>query len=90
MSAWSQNTVAKQNVIVDLMELLLKTMEEEYTGTTANLDNYLTGFTDDNNNMNLDSLPSLEVDDELFGDNDVLVKIYQNGNFWCYGNMHSH
>jgi hypothetical protein len=47
MLAWPWNTVAKQKILVDLMELLLKTMEEEYGGATANLDNDLTEFTDD-------------------------------------------
>jgi hypothetical protein len=53
MSAWTWNTVAKQKILDDLMALLIKTMEE-YTGGTANLDNYLTEFTDDNKNMDLD------------------------------------
>jgi hypothetical protein len=45
--AWLWNTVAEQKILVDLMELLLKTMEEEYRGAAANLDNDLTEFTDD-------------------------------------------
>jgi hypothetical protein len=47
MSARLWNTVAEWKILVDLMELLLKTMEEEYGGATANLDNDLTEFTDD-------------------------------------------
>jgi hypothetical protein len=67
MLAWPWNTVSKQNFLIDLMELLLKAMEETI------LDFASTGFTDNNNNMDLNSLPYLEVDDELFDDNDVLV-----------------
>jgi hypothetical protein len=40
------NTVAKQKILVDLVEILLKTMVEGCGGTTANLDNDLTEFTD--------------------------------------------
>jgi hypothetical protein len=47
MLAQPWNTIAKRKILVDLMELLLKTMEEEYRGTTGNLDNDLTEFTDD-------------------------------------------
>jgi hypothetical protein len=53
MLAWPWNAVAEQNVLIDLTELLLKTMEEEYRGASGNFDNYLTGFADDNNNMDL-------------------------------------
>jgi hypothetical protein len=43
----NRNTVAKQKILVDLMELLLKTMEEEYGGAAAKLDDDLTEITDD-------------------------------------------
>jgi hypothetical protein len=62
MSAWPWK------ILVDLVEFLLKTMEEEYGRATGILDNYLTDFTD----MDLDSLPSLEVDYDLIDNNDVL------------------
>jgi hypothetical protein len=73
MSARPWNTVAKQKILFDLMGLLLKTTEEEYGRATGIFNNYLTDFTDaGKNSMDTNSLPSLEVDNDLIDDSDVL------------------
>jgi hypothetical protein len=44
MSAQPWNTVAERNILMDLMELLLKAMEKDNGANVGNLDNYLMGF----------------------------------------------
>jgi hypothetical protein len=44
MSARPWNTVAKRNILVDLMELLLNAMEEDSRGNADNLDKYMMDF----------------------------------------------
>jgi hypothetical protein len=44
MLARPRNTVAKRNILIDLMELLLQEMDRENEGDANNLDDYLMGF----------------------------------------------
>jgi hypothetical protein len=62
MSAQPWNTIAKRNILLDLMEFLLQAMDEENKG--ENLDDYLMGFLEDDN-MDVDTLPSVESNDPI-------------------------
>jgi hypothetical protein len=44
MSAQPWNTVAKRNILINLMELLLQESSKRWTGNANNLDDYLMGF----------------------------------------------
>jgi hypothetical protein len=58
MLAWPWNTVAEWKILLDLMGMILKTTGEEYGRATAIFNDFLTDFTDgDENSMDTDSLP---------------------------------
>jgi hypothetical protein len=44
MSAQPWNTIAKRNILIDLMELLLQEMDRENEGDANRLDDFLMGF----------------------------------------------
>jgi hypothetical protein len=44
MSTQPWNTVAKRNILINLMEILLQEMDGENKGDANNLDDYLMGF----------------------------------------------
>jgi hypothetical protein len=65
MLARPWNTIAKRNILMDLMELLFHEMGKEYNGNADNLDNYLMGFWEGDDDMDLSTLPSVDSDDPI-------------------------
>jgi hypothetical protein len=58
MSARPWNTVAERKILLDLMGIILQTTGEEYRRATAIFNDYLTDFTDgDENGMDTNSVP---------------------------------
>jgi hypothetical protein len=64
MLARPWNTVAKRNILLDLMELLLQAMNKENKGKANNLNDYLMGFLE-GDNIDVNTLPSVESNDPI-------------------------
>jgi hypothetical protein len=62
MSTPPWHTIAKRNILFDLMELLLQAIEEGTVDNANTLDEYLMDFWE-GDDMDVDTLPSVESDD---------------------------
>jgi hypothetical protein len=62
MSPQPWNTVSERNILMDLMELILQAMEEDNRANVSNLDNYLMGLQVGDDDMDSNTLPSVESD----------------------------
>jgi hypothetical protein len=66
MSAQPWNTVAAGTNLMDLMELLLKLMEEDNRANAGDLDNYLMGCWEGDDSMDANTLPLLNLMIQLY------------------------
>jgi hypothetical protein len=64
MSARPWNAVAKRNILLDLMELLLQAMDEENAAEAEDLDDYWKDFWE-GDDMDVNSLSSVDSDDPI-------------------------